>query len=130
MHNFDLKWEERQVDYCTSSGFLNIFVISQPKWLKFGLQAHFVKMFERTRFQLSITCTFRAKEFLVEITKYLHIRFYNFESTSDRQLKFCTSKHLYKMCLETKFQPFSLRNDRDLREQLDMQKSNLGFQLL
>ena len=32
--------------------------------------------------------------------------------------------------LETKYQPFLLRIDRDLREQLGVQKSNLGFQLL
>ena len=35
-----------------------------------------------------------------------------------------------KMCLEIKFQPVRLRNDRNLREQLGVQKSNLGFQLL
>ena len=34
------------------------------------------------------------------------------------------------MFLETKFQPFPLGNDRDLRDQLGVQKSNLGFQLL
>ena len=46
-----------------------IFVISQPKWLKFGLQPHFFKMFLHTKFQLSITCTFRVTKLLVEVTK-------------------------------------------------------------
>ena len=44
-----------------------IFVISQPKWLKFGLQPHFFKMFLHTKFQLSITCTFRVTKLLVEV---------------------------------------------------------------
>ena len=61
-----------KVDLCIPSGSLNISVISQPKWLKFGLQAHFLKMFGHTKFQLSITCTFRIMKLLVEITKYLH----------------------------------------------------------
>ena len=47
----------------------NIFVISQPKWLKFGLQAHFGKMFGHAKFQLSISCIFRVIKLLVEITK-------------------------------------------------------------
>ena len=47
-----------------------IFVISQPKWLKFGLQAHFLKMFGHKKFQLSISSTFKAVKLLVEITKY------------------------------------------------------------
>ena len=38
----------------------------------------------------------------------------NSVSTADTELKFCVSKHLLKMCLETKFQPFPLRNDRDI----------------
>ena len=50
---------------------------------------------------------FQTNKLLVEITKYLHLKFDNTESTkSDRELKFCVSKHLQKMCLETKFQPF------------------------
>ena len=44
-----------------------IFVISQPKWLKFGLQPHLNKMFLHTKFQLSITCTFRVTKLLVEV---------------------------------------------------------------
>ena len=36
------------------------FVVSQPKWLKFGLQPHVIKMLLHTNFQLSITCTFRV----------------------------------------------------------------------
>ena len=50
-------------------GTVDIFVISQPKWLKFGLQAHFVKVFGHTKFQLSISCTFKDIKLLVEITK-------------------------------------------------------------
>ena len=56
-----------QVDLCILSGFLNISVISQPKWLKFSLQAHF-EMFGHTKFWLSITCTFRVIK-LLEFTK-------------------------------------------------------------
>ena len=103
-----------KVDLCIPSGSLNISVISQPKWLKFGLQAHLFMMFGHTKFQLSITCTFRLMKLLVEITKYLHFKFDDSESKSDRELKFCVSKHLQKMCLETKFQPFRLRNDGDI----------------
>ena len=55
----------------TSSWTLDIFVISQPKWLKFGLQAHFLKVFGHTKFQLSISCTFKVMKLLVEITKYI-----------------------------------------------------------
>ena len=61
-----------QVHLCIPNGFLNISVISQPKWLKFGLQAHFLKIFGHTKFQLPITFTFRVMKLLVEITKYLH----------------------------------------------------------
>ena len=54
--------------FCTPSCSLNISVIYQPNWLKFGLQAHFLKMFGHTKFQLSISCTFKAIELLLEIT--------------------------------------------------------------
>ena len=46
--------EERQVGLRTSSWTLDIFVISQPNWLKFGLQAHSLKMFGHAKFQPSI----------------------------------------------------------------------------
>ena len=46
-------------------GTVNIFVISQPKWLKFGLQAHFLKVFGHTKFQLSISYTFKVMRLLV-----------------------------------------------------------------
>ena len=46
-------------------GTVNIFVISQPKWLKFGLQAHFLKVFGHTKFQLSIFYTFKVMRLLV-----------------------------------------------------------------
>ena len=48
-------------------GTVDISVISQPKLLKFGLQAHFLKMFGHTKFQLKISCTFEAIKFLVEV---------------------------------------------------------------
>merc|ERR1711893_579811 len=50
-------------------GTVDIFVISQPKWLKFGVQAHLFKMIGHTKFQLSISCTFQVMKLLVEITK-------------------------------------------------------------
>ena len=43
----------------TSSWTLDIFDISQPNWLKFGLQAHFLKMFGHSKFQPSSICSFR-----------------------------------------------------------------------
>ena len=46
-------------------GTWDIFVISQPKWLKFGLHAHFLKMFKHTKFQLSIIYTFKVTRLLV-----------------------------------------------------------------
>ena len=81
-----------------------------------------------TKFQLSITCTFRLMKLLVEITKYLHLKFDNSESKSDRELKFCVSKHLQKMCLETKFQPFRLRNDGDIERSTWNAKIHFGCQ--
>ena len=54
-----LQSEERQVGLRTSSWTLDIFVISQPNWLKFGLQAHFLKMFGHAKFQPSSICSFR-----------------------------------------------------------------------
>ena len=105
-----------------------LFFISQPKWLKFGLQPHLIKMFLHTKFQLSITCTFRFMKLLVEITKYLLFKFDKSESKSDRELKFCVSKHLQKMCLETKFQPFRLRNDGDIERSTWNAKIHLACQ--
>ena len=43
----------------------DIFVISQLKWLKFGRQAHLFKMFGHTKFQLSISCTFKVMKVFV-----------------------------------------------------------------
>ena len=36
-------------------------------------------------------------------------------------------KHLEKMCLDTKFQPFRFRNDKDIDVQIDVHMSNLTF---
>ena len=49
-----VKYYFKHTDAGRSSGSLNISVISQPKWLKFCLQAHFFEMFGQTKFQLSI----------------------------------------------------------------------------
>ena len=51
---------------------IDIFVISEPKWLKFGLQAHFFKMFWHAKFQLSIFYTLRVKKLLVEVFSDFH----------------------------------------------------------
>ena len=56
---------ERQVDHGTSSGSPYISVVYEQKWLKFGVQAHFLKMFGHAKFQLSISCTFKAMKLLV-----------------------------------------------------------------
>ena len=71
-------------------GTVDIFVIFQPKWLKFGLQAHFLKVFGHTKFQLSISYTFKVMKLLVEITKYITKSLIT-ESIRDRELKFCLS---------------------------------------
>ena len=39
-----IQWLAAKVDLCIPSGSLNISVISQLKWLKFGLQPHLLKM--------------------------------------------------------------------------------------
>ena len=67
-----LQSEERQVEYANVNLDIDIFVISEPKWLKFGLQAHFFKVFGHAKFQLSITSTFKVIKLLVKVTKYLH----------------------------------------------------------
>ena len=48
-------------------GTVDIFVISRPKWLKFGVQAHPFKMIGHTNFQLSIFCTFKVMKLLVKV---------------------------------------------------------------
>ena len=65
---FGVQSVERQVAHGTSSGSPYISVVYEQKWLKFGLQAHFLKMFGHAKFQLSIPCTHRAMNLLVEIT--------------------------------------------------------------
>ena len=67
-----LQSEERQVGHANVNLDIDIFVISEPKWLKFGLQAHFFKVFGHAKFQLSITSTFKVIKLLVKVTKYLH----------------------------------------------------------
>ena len=64
--------EERQVGHLNVNLDIDIFVISEPKRLKFGLQAHFLKIFGHAKFQLSITSTFKVIKLLVKVTKYLH----------------------------------------------------------
>ena len=67
-----LQSEERQVGHVNVNLDMDIFVISEQKWLKFGLQAHFFKMFGHAKFQLSISSTFKVMKLLVKVTKYLH----------------------------------------------------------
>ena len=49
---------------CTSIRHPHIFVISQPKWLKFGLQPHLFKMVLHTKFQLSQYLLTSTKSFI------------------------------------------------------------------
>ena len=49
-----------------SSGSPNISVVYARKWLKFGFQANFLKMFGHAKFQLSIIFTFRGIILLVD----------------------------------------------------------------
>ena len=77
---------------------MDIFVISRPKWLKFGVQAHLFKMFGHTKFQLSISCTFKVMKLLVEITKksnsnFLHKWAY-YSSSVDSSAKVHSLGHL------------------------------------
>ena len=51
---------------------IDIFVISEPNWLKFGVQAHFFEMFGHAKFQLSIFSTLRVIKLLVEIFSDFH----------------------------------------------------------
>ena len=67
-----LQSEEREVGNVNVNLDMDIFVISEQKWLKFGLQAHFFKMFGHAKFQLSISSTFKVMKLLVKVTKYLH----------------------------------------------------------
>ena len=58
--------EERQVGHVNVNLDMDIFVISEQKWLKFGLQAHFFKMFGHAKFQLSISSTFKVMKLFSE----------------------------------------------------------------
>ena len=60
-----LQLEECRVGHVNVNLDIDIFVISEPKWLKFGLQAHFFKMFGHAKLQLSITFTLKVKKLLV-----------------------------------------------------------------
>ena len=67
-----LQSEERQVGHVNVNLDIDIFVISEPKWLKFGLQAHFFKMFGHAKFQLSIFFTLTVMKLLVEVFSDFH----------------------------------------------------------
>ena len=67
-----LQSEERQVGHMNVNLDIDLFVISEPKWLKIGLQAHFFKMFMHAKFQLSIFFTFRVIILLVEVFRDFH----------------------------------------------------------
>ena len=61
------------------------------KWLKFGSkQANFLKMFGPTKFQLSITCTFRVIKLLMQHFRYFHWNL--------------VFQNILKTCLKTKVQ--------------------------
>ena len=64
--------EERQVGHANVNLDIDIFVISELKWLKFGLQAHLFKMFGYAKFQLSIFFTLRVMKLLVEVFSDFH----------------------------------------------------------
>ena len=51
---------------------MDIVVISEQKWLKFGLQAHFFKVFGHAKFQFSIFFTLRVMKLLVEVFSDFH----------------------------------------------------------
>ena len=46
--------EERQVGHVNVNLDIDISVVSERKWLKFGVQAHFFKIFGHAKFKLSI----------------------------------------------------------------------------
>ena len=59
----NIQSEEHQVGHVNINLDIDIFVISEPKWLKFGLRADFFKIFGYAKFQLSIFYTLRVKNF-------------------------------------------------------------------
>ena len=67
-----LQLEERQVGHVNVNLDIDIFVISEPKRLKFGVQAHFFKIFGYAKFQLSIFFTLRFMKLLVEVFSDFH----------------------------------------------------------
>ena len=84
------------------TGTVDIFVISQPKWLKFGLQAHLFKMFRHTKFQLSISSTFKVMNVFVlflRISKKCFITIIRVQEIESSNFLCPLSKHLLKMCL-------------------------------
>ena len=54
------------------------------------------------------------------ISFHFHQKLCNSKSTKDGELKFSMQKYLEKMWLETKFQPFRLRNDKDKGGRIDV----------
>ena len=68
----NIQSEERQVGHANVNLDIDIFVISELKWLKFGLQAHLFKMFGYAKFQLSIFFTLRVMKLLVEVFSDFH----------------------------------------------------------
>ena len=64
--------EERQVGHVNVNVDIDIFVYFEPKWLKFGLQAHFFKMFGYAKFQLSIFFALSVMKLLVQVSSGFH----------------------------------------------------------
>ena len=79
--------------YASQVGSHNISVVLQPKWLKFGLKAHFSKIFRYAKFQLSISDTFRIlyfnkiKNTINGTTQFCCHHQYMSESVRDTKLK-------------------------------------------
>ena len=82
-------------------GTVDIFVISRPKWLKFGVQAHFFKMFGHTKFQLSISCTFKVMKLLVEITKKSNSNFLHKWAYHSSSVDFSAKVHSWGHLVQT-----------------------------
>ena len=68
----NIQSEERQVGHANVNLDIDIFVISELKWLKFGLQAHLFKMFGYAKFHFSIFFTLKVMKLLVEVFSDFH----------------------------------------------------------
>jgi len=86
------RWQVKWI-FARQSISLNICHLS-TRMAKIWSPGTFLKMFGRTKFQLSISCSFTVMNLLFEVFGDFHLKFDNSEYTSDRELKFCVFKHL------------------------------------